>query len=143
MKYYFLALALVVLAGGCGRSSGPAVQSAAAPATRAQEMASDLLFTKNNTRMRTPQTAAPKPAAEAMPRKIIYMGSVDLIVVDLSGAVSKLDDLVKHFHGLIAESQMSTNPWLAPLGQLAGPRPGGPVRGFRQPGRQTGRGDEQ
>jgi hypothetical protein len=58
---------------------------------------------------------APPPAAgqkhvEAVPRKIIYTAGIELIVGDLSEAESVLDDLVKRFDGMVAESDVKSDP---------------------------------
>jgi len=55
--------------------------------------------------------AAPgRTHAEAVPRKIIYTAGIDLIVGDLSEAESALDDLVKRFDGMVAESDLKSDP---------------------------------
>jgi hypothetical protein len=51
-----------------------------------------------------------QPPAQAIPRKIIYTGGIDLLVADLAGAASKLDELVKEYHGLVAQSQIDSDP---------------------------------
>ena len=57
------------------------------------------------------QAPAPtRPQAEAIPRKIIYTASIDLMVGDLSEAVAKLDSVTKQFHGLVAQSEITSNP---------------------------------
>jgi hypothetical protein len=54
--------------------------------------------------------AAGRAPTEAVPRKIIYTAGIDLIVGDLSEAESVLDDLVKRFDGMVAQSDLKSDP---------------------------------
>ena len=54
--------------------------------------------------------ASQQANSELISRKIIYTASIDLVVDDLSKAASKLEDLVKHHQGLLAQSEINSNP---------------------------------
>jgi hypothetical protein len=55
-----------------------------------------------------PQPA--QPSGELSRRKIIYNATLDLAVERLSDAVASLDHLVKQHQGLLAESEINSNP---------------------------------
>ncbi|HEV8070259.1 MAG TPA: DUF4349 domain-containing protein [Planctomycetaceae bacterium] len=60
-----------------------------------------------------PKPGAPLPAQpseELSRRKVIYNAAIDLAVERLSDAAASLDNLVKQHHGLLAESEISSNP---------------------------------
>jgi hypothetical protein len=53
---------------------------------------------------------APAPSGEISRRKIIYNANIDLAVERLSDAATSLDNLVKQHHGLMAGSEINSNP---------------------------------
>ena len=51
-----------------------------------------------------------QPSGELSRRKVIYNAAIDLAVERLSDAVASLDHLVKQHQGLLAESEINSNP---------------------------------
>jgi hypothetical protein len=100
-KLAFITL-LSVLVLGC--SPGPPPQS--------MEMALSSAKATATVPVAEREAAAPvtQPHAEAIPRKIIYTAGIDLVVGDLSEAIAKLDAVTKQFHGLVAQSAITSNP---------------------------------
>lgn len=54
--------------------------------------------------------ASENPSSKAAPRKIVYTAGIDLLVGDLSAAQTKLDALTKQYHGLVAQSAITSRP---------------------------------
>jgi Domain of unknown function (DUF4349) len=124
-KLAFITL-LSVLVLGCGQASSPqsmgmfrpsekALESAPIAKSIAQSEASapaDESFAQSEaSALASKKAPAPtRPQAEAVPRKIIYTAGIDLVVGDLSEAVAKLDAVTKQFHGLVAQSEITSNP---------------------------------
>jgi hypothetical protein len=101
-------LSLVVLLSGCGKAGSeaarqaPSVASEAGPAlAMAERQPADTVAFAT-----TPGESAP-PAAGALERKIIYTATVDLVVEDFTPVPAQIDQLVKGYHGFIANSQVS------------------------------------
>jgi hypothetical protein len=92
MKRLPLAAVLLALTLGCGeaatRFAGPETKTTAA----------------------RPDAPLAQPNGEQSRRKIIYNANIDLSVERLSGAAASLDNLVKQHHGLLAESEINSNP---------------------------------
>jgi hypothetical protein len=92
MRAVLLSLGLLVeLAAGCGRPNLMAPQAGAVK--------------------EAPQAApAGQPAAEAVPRKIIYTAQADLVVEDLDEAEQQLMRFVKEQGGYVARSEVQGSP---------------------------------
>jgi hypothetical protein len=103
MKKFSLTAVLLLAFLGCSDSG---------PATSPQALAvRNAMFKESQSPVSEPTAPnSQRPPAEAIPRKIIYTGGIDLLVGDLSGTASKLDELVKEFHGLVAHSQINSDP---------------------------------
>jgi len=103
MKEFTLAAVLLLAFLGCGASG---------PTTISEEQGLRSAVFKASASPLSSKMApnSPRPPAEAIPRKIIYTGGIDLLVADLSGAASKLDELIKEYRGLVAQSQIDSDP---------------------------------
>jgi hypothetical protein len=110
-------LALLVLAG-CATAGVPG--SPGASASRA-ESANQMAMPSDAKPMGGPggteasaasanRTAPEVPAAEAMPRRIIYTAEVNLVAEDLSKAEQALRRLVKEHRGYLAEDEVAGSP---------------------------------
>ena len=91
-----LAAVLLSLALGCSSSAPMPFNEAAAPPPRPRAPAA--------------QQPNPQPGSELVSRKIIYNAQIDLVVDDLSKAAPKLDDLARQHQGLVAQSEINSNP---------------------------------
>jgi hypothetical protein len=106
---------LPVLILGCsGKSSSQSMEMAAksiAQSRASAPVAESFAQSEGLALVNSKKAPAPtQPQAEAIPRKIIYSASIDLVVGDLSEAVAKLDAVTKQFHGLMAQSAVTSNP---------------------------------
>lgn len=92
MKAFFFA-ALVSLAIGCSEAGGPTAKATVPP-------------TVEGPRPQQQQPASGEPSR----RKVIYNASIDLVVENLTESIEKLDTLVKDHRGLVAQSDVNSNP---------------------------------
>src|SRR5438874_2235090 len=99
MKKSSLAVMLLSLTLGCGSSAPRAFLEDAASQSAMQKASS-----------------SQQPNADPFPRKIIYTADIDLLVDNLSEVATKLDDLVKTHHGLLAQSEIASHPGAPRLG---------------------------
>jgi hypothetical protein len=112
-KLAFITLLPVLILGCSGKSSSQSMEMAAKSIaqSRASAPVAEPFAQSEASAPDGKQTTAPtRPQADAIPRKIIYTAGIDLVVGDLSEAVAKLDAVTKQFHGLMAQSAVTSNP---------------------------------
>lgn len=102
--YLFLLISLLSLAG-CGgheeSASIDATSAGSAPSSNTKEAAGDASGGASDT-----TDKAKSATASAVPRKIIYNATVDLVAENLTTAQQKLMQIIKKYQGLIAETNV-------------------------------------
>jgi hypothetical protein len=93
MRGFPFAAAIAALALGCSEAGRPPASATVSPTGEGPQSHQ--------------QKAAP---TETSRRKIIYNAGIDLLVDNLTEASAKLDNLVKDHRGLVAQSDVNTNP---------------------------------
>jgi uncharacterized protein DUF4349 len=112
-KLAFITLLPVLILGCSGTSPSQSMELAAKSIAqpRASAQVAESFAQSEASAPEGKKAPAPtRPQAEAVPRKIIYTAGIDLLVGDLSEAVAKLDAVTKQFHGLVAQSDITSNP---------------------------------
>jgi len=100
---WFLLVALVIL--GCGRMHAPKSE-AWSPATTAPTAPAGDSAARDSTE--SGKSAQPTP--EAMPRKIIYTATVELVVERFDAIPSQVEAMAAKFGGFVAQSSVSGSP---------------------------------
>lgn len=99
MKIWLPLIAVCVLLAGC--SGGSADGSRSAPASK------NVMSEMSAASGEALRDGVAAPAVPALPRKIIYTGSVALRTDDLDAAEKKLDAMVKQFNGYLGSASRS------------------------------------
>jgi hypothetical protein len=106
---------LLLLVLGCSEASSLQTESVASSPQSMQMAAKQIAIAETETatlpaRREGQREVQKKAQAEAVPRKIVYTASVDLLVGDWSDAVGRLEAVTKQFHGVVAQSAITSNP---------------------------------
>lgn len=121
MKRSPLALVLMFVALGCGQSISSESQSATYfTNSKKMEVASQMeageqaLAGVPSPTLGPPRAGAGKTRQEPTgshetPRKIIYTAHLDLLVTDVAESAKKVDELVRQFHALVAQSEIKSD----------------------------------